>query len=110
MNPVVLYFASGESLYAGAALLLLAVALSPLVTSSWQRTARNVTAWLGLVIMVMASPPFPWALDGAFLALFVYWLIMANRAKRRGLPAAIFVGLLLLVCAMELRHRRRPVI
>jgi acyl-CoA thioesterase-1 len=110
MNPVVLYFASGESLYAGSALILVAVAISPVLTSGWQHTARNVTAWLGLVLTVMASPPFPWALDVTFLVVFLLWLSMANRAKRQALPAAVLVGLLLLLCVLELRHRRRPVI
>jgi len=58
----------------------------------------------------MAGAPFPWAVDGAFLAVFLFWLIMANRAKRQGVAAAILVGLLLLLCTLELRHRRRPVI
>jgi hypothetical protein len=42
MNPVALYFASGESLYLGAALLLLVIAVSPFARRTWSLHLRNV--------------------------------------------------------------------
>ena len=77
-----MYFASGESLYAGAALILLAIVLSPLLVRRWQRLLRNVAVWLGLVLMVMASPPFSWIVDIGFLAAFMLWLGAELRIER----------------------------
>jgi hypothetical protein len=47
MNSFFLYLASGDSLYAGIALLLLVVVLSPYLRP-WQRRWRNGAAWLAL--------------------------------------------------------------
>jgi len=58
MNSAALYFASGDSLYAGALLLLLAVVISPYLTQGWWLPLRNLAAWVGLVLIVMACPPF----------------------------------------------------
>ena len=116
MNPVVMYFASGESLYAGAALLLLAIALSSLLRRGWQRL-RNIAAWLGLLLMVMASPPFGWIVDIGFLGAFMLWLGAEHRIARAAVPAtwrtataAILAGVLLALSATELRHRYPPTI
>jgi acyl-CoA thioesterase-1 len=112
-----MYFASGESLYAGAALLLLAIALSPLLMRRWHRLLRNLAAWLGLLLMVMASPPFPRVVDIGFLGAFVLWFGTELRIARtpvsatwRVATAAILAGLLLVLSATELRHRYPPTI
>jgi len=51
MNPTALYFASGESLYLGAALLLLVMVASPLVKRTWLLRLRNVVARLAYSII-----------------------------------------------------------
>jgi acyl-CoA thioesterase-1 len=115
MNPLVLYFASGESLYSGAAILLLAIAVSPLVKRRLHRLLRNIAALSGLALIVMASPPFPVFIDIGFLAVFVLWFSTVHRdvrtpvrAMRRTSAAAVLAGFLLVVCGVELRHRRAP--
>jgi hypothetical protein len=50
MNPVGLYFASGDSLYVGAALLMLAITVSPYVKRRWLLRLRNLAAWLALAM------------------------------------------------------------
>jgi hypothetical protein len=116
MSPLVLYFASGESLYAGAVLLLLAVA-SPFLKKKWWRQLRNLLAWPGLALMLMASPPIPWEVYAGFLVAFTLWLSSERRfsnsvvwGRLRMPTAAVFAGFLLLVPAMELRHRNLPVV
>ncbi len=42
MNPIVLYLASGESLYPGAARLMLATLISPRLQQRWLLRLRNV--------------------------------------------------------------------
>src|SRR5260370_14469255 len=79
MNPVVLFFASGASLYAGAGLLLLAVVISRYLKQPRWLRLRNLAAWLGLALMVMACQPFSWTVDAIFLGAFVLWLIVANQ-------------------------------
>ena len=116
MNPVALYLASGDSLYAGAALILLAVVISRYLKQGCWRRFRNLAAWLGLVFMVMASPPFPWTVDGIFLAAFVLWLAVANQrlawmgTEWRLFSTAALIIVLLTLTALEFSHRRIPAI
>jgi acyl-CoA thioesterase I len=116
MNPVVLYFASGESFYAGVSLLLLAVALSRYLKRSWWLRLRNLAAWLGLALMVMACPPFSWTVDAISFAAFVLWFAVANQwltwrgSEWRRLPGAVLFIVLLTLAALELPRRRIPVI
>lgn len=112
-----MYFASGESLYAGAVLLLLAIARSPLLRRAWHRPLRNIAAWLGLMLMLMACPPFPWIVDIGFLGAFLLWFGTEHRIARvsvharwRTATAPILAGLLLVLSATELRHRYPPTI
>src|SRR5713226_364111 len=79
MNPVLLYFASGDSLYCGAVLLLLMVAISPYLTHRWLLRFRNLVTWLALTMIVLACPPFSWFVDATFLAAFLLWFIASNR-------------------------------
>src|SRR5271156_2573286 len=114
MNPVVLYFASGESLYSGAGLILLAIVISQYKAQSRMLRLRNVAAWLGLTFMVMACPPFSWTVDAMFIALFVLWLTFSNRrlSRRtnqwRTVSSTISVIVVLTLTGVELSHRRMP--
>jgi len=82
MNPVALYFASGESLYAGVAILMLAIVVSPFLKRQMMLRLRSVVAWLALVLTVMACPPFSWIIDAIFLALFATWFILSKNRPR----------------------------
>jgi len=117
VNPVALYFASGESLYLGAALLLLVVAVSPFRKRTWLLRLRNVATWLALAMIVMSCPPFSLVVDVAFVTALVLWFIASNRIGSRGpwlrlRPAAtaVLVLLLLILPAVEFSHRKMPVI
>jgi len=116
MNPAALYFASGESLYGGAALMLVAVLASPYLAQRWMLRLRNLLAWLGLALMMMACPPFSWIADAAFFVAFVLWLVGANRgltgagAEWRYFSAAALLIMLLTLAASELAHREMPAI
>ena len=115
MNPVLLYFASGESLYSGAGLMLAMVAISPYLRRRWLLGARNALAWLALALMVMACPPFAWTIDAIFGVVFLFWFITWNSdaTKRTWLPTAAMVlvsVLLLALPAAEWSHRRMPVV
>jgi acyl-CoA thioesterase-1 len=117
MNPAVLYFASGESLYAGAAVLLLAMAMSPYCKRGSLLQLRNCAAWLALALMVMASPPFAWVIDAIFFSTFVMWFIAANRAapgqalvRLRLAATAVLLVLLLVFPTMEFFRRTMPAI
>ena len=113
MNPIVLYFASGESLYPGVALLLIAIATEPLLRRHWILRLRNVLAWFALIMIVMACPPFPWTLDVVFLAVFLFWYIATNVATRRGtlwLGTVALASLVIILPIVELQHRNLPAI
>jgi hypothetical protein len=71
MNPVALFFASGDSLYLGAGLIIVAIAVLPTMQNRWLRMLRSLATWLGLAMMVMACPPFSWIVDAAFAAAFL---------------------------------------
>src|SRR4051812_3244870 len=103
MNPIVLYLASGESLYSGAALLLLLVALTPFTRNRWLARLHILAVWIGLALVVTACPPFPWWIDVFFFGAFAAWLFVSRtrvrvtprfRALRMGLTL-LFVLLLL---------------
>jgi len=115
MNPVALFFASGDSLYAGSVLLLLSVAIPPTVKRRSVLQVRNVIAWLALLAMVMACPPFAWTVDVIFVGVFILWYLAANWAERhylaarwRAATATVLVLLAVGLSASELRHRAMP--
>ena len=116
MNPIALYFASGESFYLGAALLLLVIAVSPFTKRPWLLRLRNVGTWLALAMVVMACPPFALIVDLIFLAALVLWFIASNRSSGRWLksrPVAtsvLVVVLVLVLAAIEFSHRKMPII
>ncbi|HEX4545339.1 MAG TPA: GDSL-type esterase/lipase family protein [Candidatus Acidoferrum sp.] len=76
---------------------------------------RNITAWLGLIMIVVASPPFAWAIDAIFLGTAVLWMLASNHAERRRAwtrlqlaTSTILIFLLLLFPTLEISHRRMP--
>ncbi len=113
MNPVFLYFASGESLYPGAVLLLATIALGQPNHSRIFRL-RNVAAWIALALIVMASPPFGWPIEAVFFATFAIWYFASNAIASprsfRIATASTLVLLLLLGAVSELSHRRIPTV
>lgn len=114
MSSAALYFASGESLYSGAVLLLLAIALFRHLDRGWLSHSRSVLAWVGVSFVVMASPPFSWIVDALFLAAFVVWLVTSKHADLHRLvhlrivATAILGVLLVSLPAIEFTHRRMP--
>ncbi len=115
MNPVVLYFVSGDSLYFGAALLLLLIGTSLYLRRRWLLRCRNAAAWAALAMIVMACPPLPWFIGAIFLGAFALWLVGANwsatgraRVRSRLVVTTVLVLLLLVLPAIELSHRRMP--
>jgi lysophospholipase L1-like esterase len=116
MNPVFSWFASGDSLYAGAILLIVVIAISRYVKRRWS-LLRNIAIWLALAMIVMACPPFAWIVDSMFLAVFVLWFVLASRItpgrtliRLRLATTAVLLMLLLVLPAVELSHRSMPVI
>lgn len=120
MNPVILYLASGEALYAGAALLLLTILGSPAIRHRWLVRLRNLLAWAALAMITFAGPPLsPW-LIALFLAAFLAWFIAFNFTPAtattspppprwvrpaRLITASLLPLLLLSIVALELPHR-----
>ncbi len=117
MNPVALYFASGESLYLGVSLLVLVIVASPFLKKTWSPRLRNVGAWLGLMMIVMACPPSPLGMDLTFVCVFLLWFIASNRAEAtrtwmrlRRVSTVILIVLLLVLTVVEFSYRRMPLI
>jgi acyl-CoA thioesterase I len=117
MNPVGLYFASGDSFYFGALLLIAAILASPLLKRRWMLVIRNVASWIVLAMMVIACPPFSWGIQGLLLALFAVWYVTTNRLESSGVWPTVRViaasGLclsVLTVTALEFSRRRLPLI
>jgi acyl-CoA thioesterase-1 len=113
MNQVFLHFASGESLYPGSVLLLGTIALGQ-PSYSWIFRLRNIAAWIALALIIMASAPFGWAIEAAFLADFAIWYLVSNSIacqRRFRVTAASMLALLLVPGVVsELSHRRIPTV
>jgi acyl-CoA thioesterase I len=117
MSRIALYFASGESFYAGAATLVLATAVSPLLKHRWMLQLRNIATWLALALIVMACPTFAWSVDLIFVAVFAAWYVLSNRSlqssgtsKPRLAVGAALIVLLSTLSVSEFSHRSMPVI
>ena len=111
MSRVALYFASGESLYPGAALLMFVAVTSPFRKQLWSLRVRNALAWIALAFIVMACPPFPFLVDLTFLAAFLLWFITSNRTSARRLKwgsSLVLTVLLFVLTAIEFSHREMP--
>jgi acyl-CoA thioesterase I len=116
MNSAALYFASGDSLYPGAVLLLSAL-IASLLLRGRLRLLRSLATWLGVSMIVMACPPVSWWAAGILLASLLLWLIADHRpqtdyfwVRMRIAAAAILLVWLLAVPITELLHRRLPII
>jgi acyl-CoA thioesterase I len=115
MNPAVLYFVSGESLYSGVGLLVLAIVISPFLHSRRALLLRNITAWLALAMIVMASAPFTWITYVILYGSFLFWYLASRlatptgtKAKVQLASAALLFTLLAVLSASEFIHRRMP--
>jgi len=117
MNNIALYFASGESLYPGVALLLLAITASPFLKQGMQVRARNILCWLALCLMIIASPPISPFLAILMISLFLIWIIYSNRAAPKHsttflrILIASFLGVITMAIAIvEYSHRKMPTV
>jgi len=115
MSRAALYFASGESLYLGAALLVLAATLTAFPERKWTFRPRNLPAWLGLAFMVMACPPFPLLVDLLFLAVFAFWFTTSHQSlpsqtmiRWRTGSSLVLAFLVCVLAAIEFSHRKMP--
>lgn len=115
MSRAALYFASGESLYLGAVLLLLAVIATAYPKRKWMLQLRNLLAWVALACMVMACPPFPLAVDLIFFVAFAFWFGTSNQSSpsqrmiRWQIGSRLFLAVLVCVlAAIEFPHRKMP--
>jgi acyl-CoA thioesterase I len=108
VNPVLLYFISGESLYSGGALLLMVLALSLFAVPKSARP-RNLAAWLALIMIAMAAPPLPWELIAVFFVAFTMWYACCNSsAPHRILRIGSTLSLgVLIVCGIALEYPYR---
>jgi lysophospholipase L1-like esterase len=71
-------------------------------------------AWLALILIVMASPPFSWFVDGVFLVLSGLWVAVWNLdwspRELRITTSVLLSTLVTTFTALEIRHRNLPVI
>jgi acyl-CoA thioesterase I len=115
VNPVILYFASGESFYPGAVLLVVLAVVSAFPAQQRSIVLRRVAVWIALILMVMASPPFPWIADAIFAATLLLWAISRNRTDNKwpslriGAVCAL-IPLLVALTTIEFRQRRLSII
>ena len=110
-----MYFASGESLYPGAGLLLLAVISPAVLKQRWMLRVRNLLAWVALALMIMASPPFSLVVSLMFLVLFAVWFIASNQSSMPQTTINLQLGVsillafsLLIITGLEFFHRKIP--
>jgi lysophospholipase L1-like esterase len=116
MDRIALFFASGDSIYPGAGSLIVAVSATPFLRRRSLTVLRNLALWLGAALIVMASPPFDWWIDGMLATVFLFWIFSWSRfrsgssAIERAGATAILVAMLLVISLSELLHRRMPVV
>lgn len=114
MNPAALYLVSGDSLYPGAGLLLVAI-VWPWSPVRRLLILRSLTTWLGIALIAMACPPISGWILIVFLAVFLLWLSTRNQV-RAGSPTkqlrvaatCILLVWLLAVPVSEFLHRLMP--
>ena len=106
VSSAALYFASGESLYLGAGLLLAAC----VVPRRWS-LLRSTSSWLGLILLIVACPPVSWLTYAIFGSVFLLWLF--TPAKRRSSSFAAtgaLIAVVLFISGSEWSHRQLPTI
>jgi hypothetical protein len=79
MSPLLLHFASGDSLYSGQLLLLVSLAFSARARSRRARFAGDAAALAGVLFTVLATPPLPAIGYVAFLICAGAWLVLVHR-------------------------------
>lgn len=116
MDRIALFFASGDSIYAGAGSLIVAASATPFLRRRSLTVLRNLALWLGAALIVMASPPFDWWIDGMLAAIFLFWIFSWSRfrsgsgASERAGATTVLIAMLLIISLSELSHRRMPVV
>ena len=110
---IVFHIISGDALYSGAILLLIAIAIT---ATSRKRAFRAITAILalsGLALVILSATPTPLWLLIAWLLITIAWFVLeplrspAFRKFRFAARAAAAVTILALV-ALEIPHARTP--
>ncbi len=116
MRTVALFFASGDSLYPGAALLALAVMTTPFLQRRWLLILRSLATWAGLAMIIMASRPLTWWMGAISATVLALWLVEWNVLRsgsgfaRLRLGSAAVLVLLVVLSGSELLHRGMPTI
>lgn len=114
VNPVAMFFASGESLYPGAVLLLASTmaARSSRVLAIW---FARIATWTGLAFVIMACPPLTWWVDAIFGVAFLAWTISRMSVKSdlgwerfRRLATIALILVLVGITIAEFLHRKMP--
>jgi len=113
MNPVALHLASGASLFSGGLLLVLGGLLAWWARGRWAGRLRSLLGWLGLVLLLGSTPPWPlwgYALIGA---IFLAWVLAeeigrVQRIVPPHLPRIAVICLSLLLMVQEVPYLRPP--
>jgi len=113
MNFVLKHFASGHALFAGAAILVLAVGVGTLDRERTRRVFTRLTALIGLIVIGMSAAPLPRWLYFVWFPLVFVWLFLGERVGERraraALATAVAVGLLsILAVGLELPRHFAP--
>lgn len=113
MNPIAMHLASGMSLFTGAALVGLVVALAPWCRGGWGARLRSAGAGLGLALILGAATPHPAWLDALFIALFVAWFLAeelprVRRAIRLLPPRVALAAVVFAMASLEFPHALPP--
>ena len=109
------HFASGQALFSGVGLNLLAIALTTLFQSRPARMGRNVAAIIGGILVALSAVPLPFWLLGIFFVAVAGWLIVEGLSQRVPRPhhtaARTFVALVCVVMlGLEIPWQLRPAI
>ncbi len=77
---------------------------------------RNLVAWLGLVLVVLACSPFEWIVYAILLGLFAAWFVLSQRTLGPIAPrlqigtGAALLAMLLVISTLEFSRRKIPTI
>ena len=108
MNPVVLYLASGETLYVGGGILLLTALFSHWAQSRWGIRVRNFLGIIGAILLALSCAPLPWILYGGLAAGFIGWFVAWNWGEKKWLRTGTSAAVAIMIATavtMELPYR-----